>query len=89
MKNSKLFLKPIKYLFFQSEQQKRLQNMSAKPDEYVELIAQCEANPGKFLGTQYCLRLVLGTQPLEEFIRQRAWGKEQLKEWDITWGIFN
>jgi len=55
-----------------------------KPNEYQELIAQCQANQGKFPGTLYCLKLVIGEKHLADYINQRAWTDQQLKEWNIT-----
>jgi hypothetical protein len=60
----------------------RQQHMEVQPDAYVELIAQCEANPGKFPGTQFCLKQVLGDHRLAKFIRRRGWTETQLKEWE-------
>ncbi|KAF7638533.1 hypothetical protein Mgra_00001907 [Meloidogyne graminicola] len=54
------------------------------PSSYIELIAQCEANPGKFPGTFYCLQLVLGKKQLSEYIRNKGWTEQQLREWNIT-----
>ncbi|KAL7076049.1 hypothetical protein ACQ4LE_004384 [Meloidogyne hapla] len=74
------------------EQQRRQHPLKdAHPATYVELIAQCEANPGKFPGTLYCLKLVLGEKRLNEYIQNRGWTEEQLREWNITtdWQMFN
>uniref|UniRef100_A0A914MG06 Uncharacterized protein n=1 Tax=Meloidogyne incognita TaxID=6306 RepID=A0A914MG06_MELIC len=77
----------------QLREKQRRQNplKDINPSKYIELIAQCEANPGKFPGTLYCLKLVLGEKELNEFIRNINWTEEQLREWNITtdWEMYN
>jgi hypothetical protein len=61
----------------------RQQHMYAQSNVYEELIAQCEANPGMFPGTRFCLNQVLGDEQLAEFIRHRAWTDAELEKWEI------